>query len=72
MNASYSHNYAEPTPETGIRHMFLVRVLAGRSTLGHSSMITPPPSYHSTTGEGHIIVTYHDDQAYAEYLIKYR
>jgi hypothetical protein len=51
--------------------MFLSKVLVGKSTLGNSSMKVPPTGYDSTTDNNHIFVTYHDDQAYAAYLITY-
>ncbi|CAF0784838.1 unnamed protein product [Rotaria sordida] len=67
----YSHSYALPD-RNGIRRMFLARVLVGNTTQGNSAMRVPPPGY-DTTGDGQsIFVTYHDSQAYAEYLICYR
>lgn len=52
--------------------MFVVRVLVGKSTTGNKSMKTCPVGYDSTTGGDHIFVTYHDAQAYAEYIIIYK
>ncbi|CAF4505891.1 unnamed protein product [Rotaria magnacalcarata] len=70
-DALYSHNYALPD-RNGIRRMFLARVLIGNTTQGNSTMRVAPPGY-DTTGDGQsIFVTYHDSQAYAEYLISYR
>ncbi|CAF1041631.1 unnamed protein product [Rotaria sp. Silwood1] len=67
----YSHSYALPD-RNGIRRMFLARVLVGNTTQGNSGMRVPPSGY-DTTGDGQgIFVTYHDSQAYAEYLITYR
>ncbi|CAF2757652.1 unnamed protein product [Rotaria sp. Silwood2] len=67
----YSHSYALPD-RNGIRRMFLARVLVGKTTQGNSGMRVPPSGY-DTTGDGQsIFVTYHDSQAYAEYLICYR
>lgn len=51
--------------------MLVARVLVGKSTVGNSRMKVPPEGFDSTTDGDHIIVTYHDDQAYAEYLITY-
>ena len=51
--------------------MFLARVLVGKSVLGNKAMRVPPTGYDSTTDNKDIFVTYHDDQAYAEYLITY-
>lgn len=70
-DAAYSHNYARQNA-TGERCMFVARVLIGRTTLGNSSMRTQPVGFDSTTDGNHIFVTYHDAQAYAEYLITYR
>ncbi|CAF1242378.1 unnamed protein product [Adineta ricciae] len=70
-NAMYSHSYATPNA-VGERRMFLARVLIGKSCLGHASQKTLPDGYHSTTDGSHIFVTYHDAQAYAEYLIVYQ
>lgn len=52
--------------------MFLVRVLVGKTEAGNSSMKTPSTGFDSTTDNQHIFVTYHDAQAYAEYLITYK
>jgi hypothetical protein len=52
--------------------MFVSRVLVGKTTLGNSSMKTRPVGYDSTTDGDHMTVTYHDAQAYAEYLITYK
>ena len=52
--------------------MFLARVLVGNTTIGNVSMKTKPVAYDSTTDGKHIFVTYHDAQAYAEYLITYK
>jgi hypothetical protein len=70
-NASYSHGYASPNA-TGERRMFVARVLVGKTTRGNGSMKTRPLGFDSTTDESHIFVTYHDAQAYAEYLITYK
>ena len=70
-NASYSHGYTCPSPNSNRRCMFLAQVLVGRSTKGNSGMKVPPSGYDSTTDNKHIFVTYHDDQAYAAYLITY-
>ncbi|UJR24483.1 hypothetical protein I4U23_005858 [Adineta vaga] len=69
--ATYSHGYALPN-SNGERCMFVVSVLVGKTTLGNTSMSTPPQGFDSTTDNKHIFVTYHDAQAYAEYLITYK
>jgi hypothetical protein len=52
--------------------MFVVCVLIGKSVVGNSSMKTSPAGFDTTTDGKHIFVTYHDAQAYAEYLITYK
>jgi len=69
--ATYSHSYAIPN-EDGEHCMFVCRVLVGKTTKGDSSMKTRPVGFDSTTDGVHMTVTYHDAQAYAEYLITYR
>ncbi|CAF0956028.1 unnamed protein product [Didymodactylos carnosus] len=54
---------------------FCKQVLAsqvGKTTLGNSSMKTRPVGFDTTTDGNHIFVTYHDAQAFAEYLITYK
>ncbi|CAF1604665.1 unnamed protein product, partial [Didymodactylos carnosus] len=48
-SARYSHSYAKANVYGGERCMFLTRVLVGRTTLGSSSMKTPPSGYDTTT-----------------------
>jgi hypothetical protein len=70
-NPGYSHGFASPNVN-GERCMFVVRVLIGKTIKGDSSMKTRPLGFDSTTDTKHIFVTYHDAQAYAEYLITYK
>ncbi|CAF3427844.1 unnamed protein product [Rotaria sp. Silwood1] len=70
-NAAYSHGFTKPN-SNGERFMFLARVLIGKTTIGNASMKTRPVGFDSTTDGNHIYVTYHDAQAYAEYLITYK
>ena len=70
-NAVYSHSYAKVNA-SGERCMFVCRVLVGKTTKGDSSMKTRPLGFDSTTDGNHMTVTYHDAQAYAEYLITYK
>ncbi|CAF2698612.1 unnamed protein product [Rotaria sp. Silwood2] len=71
-NASYSHDYTSVSPTTHRRCMFLAKVLVGKAAPGNKNMRIPPAGYDSTTDNNHIFVTYHDDQAYAAYLITYK
>ncbi len=50
---------------------FLARVLVGKTTKGNPQTRICPPGY-DTTGGGTVFVTYHDAQAYGEYLITFR
>jgi poly [ADP-ribose] polymerase 7/11/12/13 len=69
-DANYSHGFTKVNA-SGERCMFVARVLVGRTTAGNSTMKTPPPGFDSTSS-GNAFVTYHDAQAYAEYLITYK
>lgn len=69
--ASYSHTYAIQNTK-GERCMFLAQVLVGKTTVGNSSMQTCPVGYDTTTDGSHIYVTYHDAQAFGQYLITYK
>ncbi|CAF4079400.1 unnamed protein product [Rotaria magnacalcarata] len=57
-NASYSHKYVSTN-------------FIGKTTKGNSSMNTALVEFDSTTDENYIFLTYHDAQAYGEYLITY-
>jgi poly [ADP-ribose] polymerase 10/14/15 len=70
-DAAYSDRFAIPNAN-GERFMFVSRVLIGNTTKGNSSMKTRPVGFDSTTDEKHVFVTYHDAQAFAEYLICYK
>ncbi|CAF5106069.1 unnamed protein product, partial [Rotaria sp. Silwood1] len=69
-NAVYSHDYTRPN-DNGERCMFVARVLIGKTIKGNSSMKTRPVGFDSTSDGKDIYVTYHDAQAFAEYLITY-
>ena len=46
--------------------MFIASVLERISTLRNASMKTRSLEFDSTTDNNHMVVTYHDAQAYAE------
>ena len=85
VQSSYSAQDKYTPPDTdGYKYMFRVRAVVGRFTKGDQSMRVPPPidpndtdsdSYDSLadkdTNPG-IYVIFHDDQAYPEYLIKFK
>jgi len=78
--AFYSQNYAKPSAK-GKSHMLLVRAAVGKYALGTDSMVAPPPrtdrehQLHDSTvnhvSKPTIFVTYHDAQAYPEYLVTF-
>jgi poly [ADP-ribose] polymerase 10/14/15 len=81
LDAGYSAQptYSPPGPD-GVRHMFLARVLAGRTAVGGPAMVEPPPAApggprYDSTGDREeaprIVVTYNDAQALPEYLIRF-
>ena len=51
--------------------LFLARVLVGKTTTGNQTTRVCPEGF-DTTGGGQVFVTYHDAQAYGEYLIAFR
>ena len=81
-DASYSAQpqYARPN-NWGVCQMFLCRVAVGEYCLGKRDALTPDVRkghqlYDTTIGpnmsDPYIFVTYHDAQAYPEYLVKYK
>ncbi|CAF2818262.1 unnamed protein product [Rotaria sp. Silwood2] len=68
--AATSLSYTQPD-SNGLRHMFMARVLVGKTTAGNQSTRICPQGF-DTTGGGTVFVTYHDAQAYGEYLIAFR
>ena len=75
----YSSNYATPDAE-GVKSMFLCRVIVGEYCEGVSDATIPAARKGSilfdTTVDNmanpSIYVTYHDAQAYPEYLVRFR
>ena len=75
----YSSNYAKPDAE-GVKSMFLCRVIVGEYCEGISDATIPAARKGSilfdTTVDNmanpSIYVTYHDAQAYPEYLVRFR
>jgi len=80
-NASYSSStrFSQPNKDR-IQHMFLCRVIIGEYCCGVADAIVPPPRdglvlFDSTVDDvsaPDIFVTYHDSQAYPEYLVRFR
>ncbi|CDQ70849.1 unnamed protein product [Oncorhynchus mykiss] len=69
------------TSQSGVRSMFVCRVLVGDYTVGNSSCLTPPLketggsiAYDSCVDniqEPHVFVVFKKSQIYPEYLIKF-
>lgn len=83
-NSSYSSSPTYSTPDdAGVQHMFACRVVVGEYCRGVKDALTPDirpdiPSgtvlYDTTVdvlGDPQIFVTYHDAQAYPEYIIHF-
>lgn len=79
-NASYSSSTQYSTPDAkGVQHMFACRVVVGEYCKGKRDALTPDVRrghqlYDSTVNDlkhPEIFVTYHDAQAYPEYLIRF-
>ncbi|XP_068584437.1 protein mono-ADP-ribosyltransferase PARP15 [Cebidichthys violaceus] len=84
VDASYSAHptYSKPAAD-GSQLMFVVRVLTGVSTLGHSNLKTPPARSDQQSSDRYdsvvdnianpsMYVVFHDNQAYPEYLITFK
>ncbi|XP_047240975.1 protein mono-ADP-ribosyltransferase PARP14-like [Girardinichthys multiradiatus] len=81
VNASYSADKFSPADKSGLKRLYVARVLTGRYTVGHRAMKTPPPrgaeaadcfdSLVDNQQQPAIFVIFHDDQAYPEYLITF-
>ncbi|PWA30420.1 hypothetical protein CCH79_00020672 [Gambusia affinis] len=79
VNADYSANRFSPPDQSGMKRMYVARVLTGRYTQGKSSMIAPPARGADPTDcfdslvdnqqRPTMFIVFHDDQAYPEYLI---
>ena len=82
--ADYSaRSQFSPPGFTGLRHMYLARVLVGEYTVGKPDIIVPPPktkadprdTFDSVVDQIHnpgIFVVFHDSQCYPEYLITFQ
>ncbi|XP_076580590.1 protein mono-ADP-ribosyltransferase PARP14-like [Chaetodon auriga] len=81
VSAEYSARGYSPADASGLRRLYVARVLTGRYTVGNSSMKAAPPRGSDPTDcfdsvvdnqqTPHMFVIFHDDQAYPEYLITF-
>ncbi|XP_072232866.1 protein mono-ADP-ribosyltransferase PARP14-like isoform X2 [Leuresthes tenuis] len=82
VSADYSARGYSPADASGLKRLYVARVLTGRYTVGNSSMKAPPPRGSDPTDcfdslvnnqqQPSMFVIFHDDQAYPEYLITFR
>uniref|UniRef100_A0A4W5MI43 Poly [ADP-ribose] polymerase n=1 Tax=Hucho hucho TaxID=62062 RepID=A0A4W5MI43_9TELE len=83
-DASYSNTFAAVSPDAGVRHMFLAKVLVGKVSVGKCKYRRPPP-VRSTKEDYNlydtcvdqlvnptIFVVFDRCQCYPYYLIKYK
>ena len=78
-NSSYSQNdaYSKPDPNTGLKHMFLTRVLVGRTCTGTSTLQRPPPGVHSAingsdVNTASVFVTFDIAQTVGQYHVSFK
>ncbi|XP_051800003.1 protein mono-ADP-ribosyltransferase PARP14-like [Acanthochromis polyacanthus] len=81
VNANYSAGGYSPPDSSGLKRLYVARVLTGRYTVGNSSMKATPPRGSDPTDcfdslvnnqqQPSMFVIFHDDQAYPEYLITF-
>ncbi|XP_029700661.1 protein mono-ADP-ribosyltransferase PARP14-like isoform X3 [Takifugu rubripes] len=83
VSAQYSADDLYSTPnQNGDKHMYLCRVLTGDHTLGQQGMVAPLQKTSNSVelfdsavdnqANPHIFVIFSDNQAYPEYLIKFK
>ncbi|XP_069014966.1 protein mono-ADP-ribosyltransferase PARP14-like [Embiotoca jacksoni] len=81
VDASYSARQYSPADGSGLKRLYVARVLTGRYTVGNSSLKAAPPRGKDRTDcfdsvvdnqqQPAMFVIFHDDQAYPEYLITF-
>ncbi|KAK5848280.1 hypothetical protein PBY51_005908 [Eleginops maclovinus] len=82
VNAAYSANSFSPADATGMKRLYVAKVLTGRYTVGDCRWKAPPPRGSDKTDcfdscvdnlqNPSMFVIFHDDQAYPEYLITFK
>ncbi|KAG7496605.1 poly [ADP-ribose] polymerase 14-like [Solea senegalensis] len=81
VNAQYSASKFSPADASGLKRLFVARVLTGRFTRGYANMKSPPPRGTDHTDcfdslvddqqQPTMFVIFRDDQAYPEYLVTF-
>ncbi|KAK5893346.1 hypothetical protein CgunFtcFv8_006225 [Champsocephalus gunnari] len=79
--AAYSADRFSPADASGMKRLYVARVLTGRYTVGHSLLKAPPPRGSDKTDcfdscvdnqqNPSMFVIFHDNQAYPEHLITF-
>ncbi|XP_029310994.1 protein mono-ADP-ribosyltransferase PARP14-like isoform X2 [Cottoperca gobio] len=81
VNAEYSATRFSPVDASGLKRLYVARVVTGRYTVGDHTMKATPPRGSDRTDcfdslvnnkeQPSMFVIFHDDQAYPEYLITF-
>ncbi|XP_032438279.1 protein mono-ADP-ribosyltransferase PARP14-like [Xiphophorus hellerii] len=81
VHAEYSARGFSPPDQSGMKRLYVARVVTGRYTLGNSAMKAPPArgadptdcfdSLVNNQQQPTMFIVFHDDQAYPEYLITF-
>jgi poly [ADP-ribose] polymerase 10/14/15 len=81
LNSSYSvHGVYTPKDSSGVKRMFIARAMVGESCVGKNDMKVPserkPNTLFDSTTDSlkapQLYVTYHDAQAYPDYLVEFK
>ena len=69
--------YSKPDLHTGLKHMFLTRVLVGRTCTGTSTLQRPPPGVHSAingsnVNTARVFVTFDIAQTVGQYHVTFK
>lgn len=82
VNAGYSAGRYSRADASGLKRLYVARVLTGRYTVGSQPLKAPPPRGSDPTDcfdsvvdnqqQPSMFVIFHDDQAYPEYLITFK
>ncbi|KAM6909127.1 protein mono-ADP-ribosyltransferase PARP14-like [Xenentodon cancila] len=82
VNANYSATHFSQPDASGLKRLYVARVITGRYTVGDPSMTAPPRRGSDPTDcfdslvdnlqQPSMFVIFHDDQAYPEYLITFK
>jgi len=71
-SSNYSIRGYCPADGSGNKHIYLARVLTGKSAPGQSGLKEPPQGYDSVNSGNSTFVVFYDAQTYPEYLITFK